>query len=71
MCLNTLCLFMDLMFFLLQLGFAKEYILAAAKISQQFLWNMQANMYTDEEGKMKDGEGDVECVPKWGVWVEV
>ena len=33
----------------------------------QFLWNMQANMYTDEEGKMKDGEeiDAMMCVPKW------
>ena len=70
------------MFILLQLGFARDYLLSAAKSSQllahqvnkshinkdyrkklcglyiilrlQFLWNMQANMYTDEEGSVKD-----------------
>ncbi|XP_019860180.1 PREDICTED: phosphatidylinositol 4-kinase alpha [Amphimedon queenslandica] len=43
-----------------KLGFAKDYILTAARSSQvlahQFLWNIQANTYTDEEGEIKEPE---------------
>jgi phosphatidylinositol 4-kinase len=47
-----------------KLGFAKSYILTAAKTSQllahQFLWNMEANTYVDGEMTQRDPEiGDL------------